>query len=193
LDGDVSANTTESAARRLGRVAAFIFGIAILFEATKASIGVALFAPAGVWAADRFQRSRSRRSDAGSSWVGAVGAVVIVLICIVAIFASLVPAGTMDRARHLADSTSANAPKPPPPAWLERLSPGTAARVAAQQAGGPAPINAFTLIFGGMILIGFAGSFFGTAGWGGTMLLIFAIRGRWIGESPPVAIESHPV
>jgi hypothetical protein len=122
LDGDVSGNSTESAPRRLGRVVAFIFGIAILFEAAKASVGVALVAPA----------------------------------------------------------------------WLERISPGTAARVAAQQAGSPSPINAFTLIFGGMILIGFAGSFFGTAGWGGTMLLIFAIRGRWIGESPPVAIEPEP-
>jgi hypothetical protein len=189
LDGNVGAIPTETPARRLGRVVAFIFGIAILFEAAKVTFGLALFAPVGVFAAGRFQRSRGHRADIGVSWLGAVGAVAAVLVCIIAIVASMAPAGTMERVRRAADSTSANAPKQPPPAWMERIAPGTAARVAAQRAGSSPPINAFTLIFGGIIAVGFGGSFIGSAGWAGTMLVIFAIRGRWLGETPPVALE----
>jgi hypothetical protein len=181
----------ESRTSPLRRGAALIAGVAILYWAAKATIGLALVAPIGVWAVIRFKRGRGRSVDALGSWMGAVGAVMIVLIVIGGVLASMAPAGTMDRVRHSADSSSALAAKRPPPAWLERFAPEAAARAAAQQPGNALAFNAFALILGAAIVIGFGGSTIGTIGWIGTMLLMFSVSGRWPGKSSAIAIAEN--
>lgn len=88
------------------------------------------------------------------------------------------PGGTMREIQHSADSASAASYKKPPPAWVERLAPGTTAR-AAQGSSTPASLQTPLLLWsvgvGLLLLAGVVGSI----GWAGAMLCGFAITGRW--------------
>ncbi len=179
-------HTAESPARIVARFGAFVGGIAVLYWAMKATFGLVFFAPVGIWAVSRIHRSRGRRVDGFGSFASAVGSVMIVLSLIGVVVASIAPTGSMDAARRRADSTAAVAAKQPPPAWLDRLSPGLAERAAAQRSSSGAPINASTMVIGAVVLIGFVGSFVGTIGWIGAALLVFSVKGRWLHERSPV-------
>jgi hypothetical protein len=180
----------ESRTQVLYRVVALIAGFAILYETARVSFGLVLCAPLGVLVVSRVQRSRGRPFGAWRSWISAVSAVAIALVVIAGVAVSLVPAGTWDRIRQTADSTSAQAAKQPPPAWLDRLAPGSAARYSAIRPNDSRAFNVFTMVFGGVIAAGFLGNVFGTIGWVGTMLLVFSVTGRWLREAPAVVIES---
>jgi hypothetical protein len=67
------------------------------------------------------------------------------------------------------------------------------ARYSATRSNDSGAVNAFTMVFGGVIAAGFLGNVFGTIGWIGTMLLVFSVTGRWLREAPVVAIESDVV
>jgi hypothetical protein len=190
VDGGSTPDLAESRTHLLGRVAALFGGVVILIGITIVSVGVALCAPIGVWIGARFHRSRGRRFDAWGSWLSAVGAVIIALTLVACVVATQVPRGALERARQAADSAAAQAPRRPPPAWLDRIVPGGAARYSAST---PAAAPAFTgvmMVFGLMILIGVLGSIIGSIGWVASTLLTFSFSGRWLGQSPAVAIEA---
>jgi hypothetical protein len=105
---------------------------------------------------------------------------------------SLIPAGTWSRARQAADSASAVAKTQPPPAWLDRIAPGTAARASMSSATRSPAMNTFTLILGAWFVAGIFGGMIGTAGWIGSMLIVFAATGDWLHRVPPVASEPAP-
>jgi hypothetical protein len=180
----------ESRNHVLNRGAALIAGLAILIGAAMVSVGVALCAPLGVWVVHHFQRSRGRPFGAWRSWISAVSAVIIALVLIAGISVSRLPAGTLGRIRQAADSASAEAAKQPPPAWLDRLVPGAAARYSSQGATNAPAFNAFFMILAAGIGVAFLGNIIGTVGWIGTMLLVFSASGRWLNETPAAAIES---
>jgi hypothetical protein len=191
VSSDAAHNVPESGTQVLYRVAAFVGGLAILIGAAIVSLGLVLCAPLGVWVVSRVQRSRGKPFGTWRSWISAVGAVVIALVVIAGVVVSRLPAGTLSHIRQAADSASAQAAKQPPPAWLDRLAPGSAARYSAANAGVDSrAFNAFTLVFGGVIAVGFMGNVLGTIGWLGTMLLVFSVTGRWLREAPVAAIES---
>jgi hypothetical protein len=183
-------NVAESRAHLLGRVAALFGGLAILIGITIVSVGVAVCAPIGVWIAARFQRSRGRRFDAWGSWLSAVGAVTIALALIAAVVGTQLPPGTLDRVRHTADSAAAQAPRRPPPAWLDRIVPGGSARYMASTPAAAPPPAGVMMLFGLIIMIGVFGSIIGSIGWVASMLLVFSASGRWLGQSSAVAIEA---
>jgi hypothetical protein len=180
---------SESRTRVLYRVAALIAGLAVLIGAALVSVGVALCAPLGVWAARRVRRARGRTLDAWSSWIGAVSAVIIALILVAGVLASRLPVGAWSRVRQAADSASAHAATQPPPAWLDRLAPG-AARYSTNGANNPPAFNALFMLFGAVIGVGIFGNIIGTLGWIGTMLMVFAASGRWLRETPAATIET---
>jgi hypothetical protein len=190
VNADAAHDVAESGTQVLLRVAALIAGSAILYETARVSFGLVLCAPLGILVVSRVQRSRGRPFGAWRSWISAVCAVAIALVVIAGVAVSLVPAGTWDRIRQTADSTSAQAAKQPPPAWLDRLAPGSAARYSAIRPNDSRAFNAFTMVFGGVIAAGFLGNVFGSIGWVGTMLLVFSVTGRWLREAPAVVIES---
>jgi hypothetical protein len=164
-----------------------------LIGATVFSLGVALCSPLGIWAVRRFQRSRGRSLDGWGIWISSVGSAMLGLLLAAGVVASLLPSGTWTRARQTADSLSAVAKPQPPPAWLERLAPGAAARSSmSSQAKSPA-INAFTLILGGWFMIGIFGAILGTAGWVASMLIVFSATGDWLhGVSSAEAVVTSP-
>lgn len=170
------------------RFAAFLAGLAILIGAVRATFGVALVAPLGVWVVHRFQRSRGRPFGAWPSWISAVSAVLIALVFVAGVVVSRLPAGTWGHIRQTADSASVEAAKQPPPAWLDRLAPGAAARSMPRSS--PRDFNTLTMILGGGFVLGFLGNVIGTIGWVGTMLLVFSVSGRWLRASAAAAIES---
>lgn len=177
----------ESRTPLLGRIAALIVGVAILGGAARATFGLVLCAPLGVWVAYRFRRARRRPLGAWTGLFSAVGAVVIALLLIGSIVASRLPAGTWSRIRQAADSASAQSAKQPPPAWLDRLAPGAAARASTTKA---PEFGVAGMILGFWFLAGFLGIVIGTIGWSGTMLLVFSASGRWLREPSAVTVET---
>jgi hypothetical protein len=190
VSSDVTNDMAESRTQVLYRVVALIAGSAILYEAARVSFGMVLCAPVGVLVVHRVRRSRGRPFGAWRSWISAVSAVAIALVVVAGVLVSQVPAGTWGRIRQTADSASVQAAKQPPPAWLDRIAPGSAARYSATRSNDSGAVNAFTMIFGGVIAAGFLGNVFGTIGWVGTMLLVFSVTGRWLRGAPAVVIES---
>jgi hypothetical protein len=180
---------THSRVHELHRFAALLAGLAIVIGAARVTFGLVLCAPLGVWLVHRVQRYRGQPFGAWRSWISAVSAVAIALVLIAGGLASRLPAGTWSRIRQAADSASAQQPKHPPPAWLDRIAPGAAARYSAPMSNDSPAFSALTMIIGGLFLAGFLGNVIGTVGWVGTMLLMFAVSGRWLRETPVIAID----
>ena len=169
------------------RITALVAGLAILGGAARVTLGIVLCAPLGIWVIRRFQRSRGRPFGAWASWISAISAVAIALLAIGGLVASQLPAGTWRHMRQAADSVSAQSAKQPPPAWLDRLAPGAAARASTTRS---PEFGVATMILGFWFLAGFLGLVIGTIGWAGSMLLVFSASGRWLREAPTVAIEN---
>jgi hypothetical protein len=163
------------------RILAFGAGLVVLAGGTIVSVGTVLVAPAGMGIAALIQRHRGRRLSRFGGWIAATGAVVVTMAVIAIVVAALTPAGVWQQARHTADSASVAQAKQPPPAWLERMAPGSSRLAAQQQPMSPAHQTA--AIAAG---IGFGATFLavlcGTLGWAAGMLLCFGIGGRWPGS-----------
>jgi hypothetical protein len=179
----------ESRTSLLSRVAALITGLAILLAAAAITYGLVLCAPLGVWVAHRFRRARGRSLGGWSSWLSAVGVTAVGLLLVAGIFASRLPVGSWSRIRQTVDSASANAAQQPPPAWLDRIAPRTAARSSRPDPTSQRLFSVLALIWGIGIFVGFFGSALGTIGWIGSMLLIFYASGHWLRAAPALVIE----
>lgn len=164
----------------LSRVIACVAGLVLLIGAAFVTLGMALSAPLGILVAHLYQRRRGQRLGAFSSWISAISGVLVALAVAAGVLESRLPPGTWDRVRHAADSASAQAAKEPPPAWLDRLAPGAASRYPMSAPPGSRAFNTMTIIWGTVLGVGFLGSFIGTLGWGGTMLLVYSASGRWL-------------
>ena len=179
----------ESPTRILSRVAALVAGLAVFAVASLFSFGVALCSPLGIWAVHRFQRSRGRSLDGWGIWMSSVGSAVVGVLLLAGVAWSLIPAGTWSRARQAADSASAVTRTQPPPAWLDRIAPGAAARASMSRSTRSPATNTLTLILGAWFVAGIFGGMIGTAGWIGSMLIVFSVTGDWLHRAPPVTVE----
>lgn len=179
----------ESRRQLLPRVAALITGLVILLGAVAITYGLVLCAPLGVWVAHRFHRARGRSFGGWSSWLSAVSATAVGLLLVAGIFASRLPVGSWSRIRQAVDSASAEGAQEPPPAWLDRIAPRTAARYSRPDPSKQRIFNVLAFIWGIGILVGLFGGTIGTIGWFGSMLLVFYGSGHWLRAPPSVVIE----
>jgi hypothetical protein len=164
------------------QIVAGVIGITALGVAARYTFGGVLGAPIGMTVAWWFVRRRGRRLSRSASWVAAIAATGVVLIALIGFAAMQMPAGSWSKIQKAADSTKVH--RPPPPAWLERIAPGSTARANAQEVSFGAGATVGFAIVGAMFGVGMLSGFLGTLGWLATMPLAYAITGRWVGSRP---------
>jgi hypothetical protein len=162
----------------LVRLAAFVGGALVLLVAALISLGTALLAPLGMWATSAYRRRRHGSTTRPATWLAAMASVGIGLVGLMLVALGAMPAGSLQRFQVTADSVSSANAKAPPPAWVERIAPGSSAR-AAQGPQTPASLRTPLMIWSAGIGILFMAALGGSIGWAGAMLCGFAIRGRW--------------
>jgi len=162
------------------RVAAYFGGICILVVATVISLGSALVAPLGMLVVAKVQRSRGRILSVLGHWLTAVGSVMILFALLGTVGASVIPKASFEKFRRESDSISA---KQPPPAWIERMAPGTSQRIAEQKRKPPsATAQNVGMAFGAAFVVILFGLIFGSIGWVGGALIAVGVKGRWPGS-----------
>ena len=171
----------------LRRGLAGIAGAALLVGVSVVSLGLALLAPVGMIVARVIARREKTPLTFGTSWLGAAFGVCFALIIIALVMVARLPTGTIAKIGKTTDSLSAVSNKKPPPAWIDRVSPGATARARAGQTKQMATLTrGFTfgsMIFGGVMLYSLLSMLIGTAGWAPSLLLTYAFTGRWLPSS----------
>lgn len=152
----------------------------ILVVSAPFSLGASLLAPIAMPIASGIWRRRGRRLSVMGHWLAAACGAVVVFVLLAGTLTSFLPKGSWSQITQAADSAQKASPKPPLPAWIERLSPGISAR----QAAAPPPserVQIITMAFGGAILLFFFAGLYGSVAWGGGMLIGYGVNGRWPG------------
>jgi hypothetical protein len=172
---------------RAKRLVAGVAGVAALLLAASFTFGGALVAAIGIGVGSAIARERGRRLTRGSSWVAAVVAVGLVVVGFFGIQAARTDAGTIKRFRDAMDSSATH--PTPPPAWLERIAPGAAARASARRTPANATVQTafgvWAIVVGTALVAAVIACFVGTVGWLATLPLGYAFTGRWIGSRAP--------
>ena len=162
------------------RVAAFLGGLCILIVAMVISLGTVVFAPLAMLIVAKVQRSRGRVLSVLGHWLTAVASVMALLALIGTISASVIPKASFDKFQRQSDSLSANRP---PPAWIERMAPGTTKRVAEAKRKQSPTAETLGMAFGAAFVVVFFGLIFGSIGWVGGALIALAVKGYWPGSA----------
>lgn len=168
----------RSTANVLVRVAAFVAGAFVLIGAALISLGTALLAPLGMWATSAYRRRHGGSVTRPATWLSAMACVAIGMLGLMLVAFGSMPSGSVRHFQATADSVSSARAKTPPPAWIERIAPGTSAR-AAQGSPTPAKLRVPMLIWGAGVGVLFMAALGGSIAWAGAMLCGFAIAGRW--------------
>jgi hypothetical protein len=164
----------------LARIVAALLGIAALVVTAILTGGGTFCAFLGVFVAAIIASRKRRRLSRRASWLGAVAGSAIALAGFGVFAFRALPPGTYSQIQRSSDSASATAK---PPAWLERVAPGTGARMARKPSMPTGVARAFQLwasITGAVIGLVIVAAIVGTVGWLVTLPLAFAWRGQWL-------------
>jgi hypothetical protein len=168
----------------LSRVLAAITGVAMLITVSVFSLGLALLAPVGMIVARRFARREQSPLTFFTSWLGAAFGVCAALIVVAVVVVAMLPSGTIVGIGKTADSLSTASNKQSPPAWLEKMYPGSTSRARASQGNASAPmvrtVVVASQVAGVVMLYSLLAMVIGTAGWVPSLLLTYAFSGRWL-------------
>jgi hypothetical protein len=149
------------------------------------SLGLALLAPIGMIVARIIARREQTPLTFFTSWLGAAFGVCAALIVAALVAIAVMPSGTFARFGQTADSVSTASSRQPPPAWLEKISPGSTERARATPPNSRM-VRAFTVastVMGFVLVYSVLAMVIGTAGWLPSLLLTYAFSGRWIPSS----------
>jgi len=177
------------AAPRFGakRIVAGVAGVVALLLTAIFTLGGALVAAIGMGVGATIARKRGKSLTRTTSWIAAVVAVAIVLLGVLGFSVTRVGGNGLKEFRQAMDSAQAHPrPAPTPPAWLERMAPGAAARANAR-AKPPNPaltaaIGIWAVVLVTAMFTALGALIAGTFGWLATLPLAYAITGRWIGS-----------
>ena len=176
---------TAPRSRTSRQIVAGVCGTILLIVAAVVTLGGAVIAVIGIAVAALIARQRSRTLSRPVSWLAAGLSVQLALLAVTGYGVLKAPAGMMTTIQHAMDSSKTN--PPPPPAWLDRISPGASARARAARTS-PSPafnspsFTATALVFSSIFGAGILGAIIGTVGWLVAFPLAYALTGRWLGE-----------
>ncbi|MEO7455678.1 MAG: hypothetical protein ABIY52_05405 [Gemmatimonadaceae bacterium] len=179
--------------KRAGAGAGGLLALGLLSVVT---VGFALLGPLGMWIAAWVMRRQGEPATKFTSWLGAVYGVGMAVMLIGAVSLMKMTVGDHSPAYQRAmDSVRVAQRTQPPPAWLEKIAPGTTERVRASQKNPPtgkamAAMGVGTSVIGAVMLGLLAGLLVGSLAWAACLPLYFAINGRWIGEQPISSLHS---
>lgn len=185
--GEVAPGPARARTWNLLRVLAAIAGVAMLLTVSVFSLGLALLAPIGMVVARAIARREKTPLTFFTSWLGAAFGVCAALIVVALVIFALLPGDTVASIVRTTDSVSTASSKQPPPAWLEKIAPGSTARARASQPTQNSPMirtfKVVSTVFGAVFVYSFLAMLIGTAGWVPSLLLTYAFSGRWIPAS----------
>lgn len=159
------------------RVLSGVAGTVVLLGSALFTFGTSLAAPLGIFLGGRLARRRGRPFTRLYSWASAAAASAVVVLLALVVIIVLLPPGSLREIQESAASSEAQHASQPPE-WLTRAFP---------RAARPGPVTdqvvnsrvfaAYTGIVGFVLAAGLLGTIAGSAGWLGTMLLTYSIRG----------------
>ena len=163
---------TSSALRILAGVA----GVTVLTLGAVISLGGALVGAIGVWLASLIAKRRRRPLSRLMAWAGAVATTAIALLVAGGVLFAKLPEGALDEIKSAIDSVQ-KAHAPPPGMSRDAAD---SARIALQQ--DPATTTGMLIggIIGGYFVLMMLSAFYGSIGWVGALLLMFAFTGAWL-------------
>lgn len=169
------------------RAGAAVGGVLALGLVSAVSFGLALLAPLGMWISAWLVRRQGQATTKLTSWLGAVYGVGMVIVVVAAVSMVKLTVGNHDPAyqRALDSVTTANRNKPPP-AWMEKIAPGSTERARASRldpgSKGFAALGVGGSVIGAVFVGTIVGLLIGSLAWAACLPLYFAINGRWLGE-----------
>jgi len=176
---------TSRGSWNLSRGFAAIAGVALMVTMSIVTLGLALLAPIGMIVARKIARRENTPLTFFTSWLGAAFGVCAALIVAALVTIAVMPSGTFAGIGKTADSVSTASSKQPPPAWLEKMYPGSTERARATPTNSPM-VRTFTVastVMGVVLLYSLLAMLIGTAGWVPSLLLTYGFSGRWIPRS----------
>ncbi|HKW49910.1 MAG TPA: hypothetical protein VJN70_20800 [Gemmatimonadaceae bacterium] len=177
-----TAPAPDQQANTIVRILAFLSGAFILILGAPFSLGTSLVGSIAMVIASAIWRRRGRQLSALGHWLAAASGATIVFVLLAGVLTSLSPKGSWSQMTQIADSAQKASAKRPPPAWLERISPGIGARQAA--ASPPSErVQKVMIALGAALGLFFFVGFFGSLAWGGGMLVGYGVNGHWPGAA----------
>ena len=175
-----------SATVTVARLVAGVGGVLAIVLVSLFTLGGALLGACGVGLAAARARRLGVATTRRGSWLGAVATVGISLLVGGGIAVTRLPDGTLAQFRQTMDSASAST-STTTPAWLERVAPGTTARVSKSQepAWWQGPVTAWATVIGVVLVWAIFAGLIGTVSWLATMPLVYGLTGSWFPPAPP--------
>lgn len=163
------------------RILAAIGAAGVLLVGAVISFGGVLLAPIAIWIAAHIAKRRGARLTKWPAWVVGAGVICVVALAVSGTVWMNTSGDTVAQLHHNMDSLSAVQRPPPHPAWMDRLSPPGSSQRADQMAlHTPPAVMSGMLFIGGILTAEFYSLIVGTLGWGGALLLHYAVRSRWM-------------
>ncbi len=182
VEAPIAAEPLAAPADPVLRVLAGIGGVTILALGALVSLGAALVGALGVWFASLIAKRRRLPLSRLMSWVGAIAATAIALLIAGGVVFAKLPEGAIDEFRATIDSVQA-----------AQASPSGATREQADSARQQNPGAQTGMVIGGLIggyiVLMMLSALYGSIGWVGALLLVFAFRGAWLGGPAQRRIE----
>jgi hypothetical protein len=165
------------------RLLAAVTGTLALGVSALFTLGGALAGALGMLFADIAAHLHHRALTRGAGWVGAVLTASVAIAAYTGVAFVRTPPETRAKLQLTVDSISAAQRNAPPPAWIERLAPGTAkarSRTLTNQMAGSRAFTVWMSLLGAAVLSILFGTIVGTLGWAAGLLLAYAFTGRWL-------------
>jgi hypothetical protein len=179
VDAPIAADAPAPGASVAPRIAAGVAGIVVLLLGALISLGGALIGALGVLFASLVAKRRRLPLSRLMAWVGAVATTAVAILIAGSVFFTTMPEGTFAEFMSTVDSVQ-KAQAPPPGVSQESAD---SLRIALQEDRAVQTGMVIGGVIGGYIALMFLSAFYGSIGWVGALLLVFAFTGRWLGRS----------
>jgi hypothetical protein len=180
VDAPIATEAGAATSSSVSRVLAALAGITVLLVGALVTLGGALAGALGVWFATMIAKRRGQALSRLMAWVGAVATTAVAALIVGGVLLAKAPDGTITNFTAMIDSVQkAQAP-------TAGISPADSANIARVTK----PAMAIGGLIGGYIVLMMLATIYGSVGWSGAMLLVYAGTGAWLGRRAPPARTS---